>query len=55
MTANERVGAGCKGGGGDGKMAQVARATVVDEPLCGDGPSTRSQPKPSSQIHKLFE
>ena len=41
---------GCKGGGDDDNEAQVARATVVDVSLCGDGPSTRSQPKPSSQI-----
>ena len=35
---------GCKGGGDDDNEAQVARATVVDEPLYGDGPSTPSHP-----------
>ena len=42
-------------GGGDGNEAQVARATVVDVSLSADDPSTPSQPKPSSQNHKLSE
>jgi len=38
-------------GSDNGNEAQAAGACVVDVSLCGDGPSTRSQPRLSSQNH----
>ena len=40
-----------KHGSDNGNEAEAAGACVVDVSLCGDGPSTRSQPELSSQSH----